>query len=124
MWTYSQSTGELKQNGKLMGTGYSGRNVPGGPQGRNNPELEAMPNIGPVPRGRYTIPNPVKVAHNSPPVFPLAPKGHNAHGRTGFQIHGNNVKNDASRGCIILDFPVRTAIKKTLKKDREIEVTR
>ncbi len=39
--------------------------------------------------------------------FRLAPKGHDAHGRSGFQIHGNNVKNDASRGCIIMDFPVR-----------------
>ena len=122
MWTYSQSTGELKQNGKRIGTGYSGRNVPDGPQGRNNPDLEATPNVGPIPRGRYLIKNPLRVPYHAPPVFPLAPQGHNAHGRSGFQIHGNNVKNDASQGCIILDYPIRAAIQRTLLQDAELEV--
>ena len=123
VWTYSQATGELKQDGKLVGTGYSGRNVPDGPQGRDNPELEGLPNVGPIPRGLYNIKNPIPVAHNAPPVFPLTPNGHDARGRSGFQIHGNNVRNDASRGCIIMDFPVRAAIRKTIKKDSKLEVT-
>lgn len=122
MWTYSQSTGELSKDGKSIGTGYSGRNVQDGPQGRNNPELEATPDVGPIPRGLYTIGDPVKVQNNAPPVFPLTPDGHDACGRSGFEIHGNNVRNDASRGCVILDFPVRVAIEALLKEDHSIEV--
>ena len=33
----------------------------------------------------------------------LTPLGHNALGRTGFMIHGNNVQDNASQGCVILD---------------------
>jgi hypothetical protein len=55
--------------------------------------------------------------------MPLTPEGHAAHGRSGFQIHGNNVRNDASHGCIILDFPVRVAIENALQQNRVIEVT-
>lgn len=123
MWIYSQSTGQLKRGGTLMGTGYSGRNVPDWPQGRDNPDLEILPDVGPIPRGQYTIGDPIQVPHHAPPVFPLTPQGHDAHGRSGFQIHGNNVQNDASHGCIILDFPVRTAIQKALADDRGLQVT-
>lgn len=123
MWTYSQSKRELRHDGKLIGMGYSGRNVPGGPQGRNNPALEALRDVGPIPRGPYIVGDPIAVPHHAPPVFPLTPNGHTAHGRTGFQIHGNNVQNDASHGCIILDFPIRTAINATLAADRALEVT-
>ncbi len=123
MWTYSQKTGALRRDGTPMGTGYSGRNVRNGLRGRNNPDLEATPDVGPIPRGHYRIGDPVSVPHHAPPVFPLSPQGHQAHGRSGFQIHGNNVQNDASHGCIILDYPVRTAILKTLAEDRALEVT-
>jgi hypothetical protein len=123
MWTYSQSTGQLRHDGTLKGGGYSGRNVPDGPQGRNNPDLESLPDVGPIPRGGYMIGDPIVVARHAPPVFALTPKGHDAHGRTSFLIHGNNVQNDASHGCIILDYPVRTAINESLQTDRAIEVT-
>jgi len=123
MFAYSQSTGEFQQNGKLIGTGYSGHNVPDGPQGRNSPDLESVPDVGPIPRGHYTIGDPVSIPNHAPPVFPLSPAGVPPYGRTGFLIHGNNVQNDASRGCIILDYPVRTAIEDALESGRELEVT-
>ena len=123
MWTYSQTTGTLSQDGTFVASGYSGRDVPGGPQGRNNPELESMPNVGPIPRGNYAIGTPVPVPNHAPPVFPLTPVGHDAHGRSGFLIHGNNVHNDASRGCIILDYPYRRLLEESLSADRSLEVT-
>ena len=122
MFTYSQATGELFQDGKLIGTGYSGRNIPDGPQGRNNPGLESVRDVGPIPRGLYTIDDPVSVPNHAFPVFALIPHGQPPYGRTGFLIHGNNVQNDASRGCIILDFPARTAVEEALQNDRELEV--
>jgi hypothetical protein len=43
-WTYAQKTGELQQDGKNVATGYSGA----GP-GKNNPEMENIRNVGPIP---------------------------------------------------------------------------
>lgn len=40
----------------------------------------------------------------------LTPAGHNALGRSGFMIHGNNVQNNASQGYIILGPSIRQQI--------------
>lgn len=40
----------------------------------------------------------------------LTPIGHNALGRSGFMIHGNNVQNNASQGCIIPGSAIRQQI--------------
>jgi len=82
-----------------------------------------MPNVGPIPRGNWAIGDPVQIPNHAPPVFPLSPVGHDAHGRTGFLIHGNNVANDASRGCIIMDYPYRRLVEASLSKDRALAVT-
>ncbi len=59
MWTFSQSTGELKQDGEADGRRLLRPQRPRRTRkGRNNPDLEALPNIGPIPRGRYTIGTP------------------------------------------------------------------
>lgn len=99
MWTYRQSTGELiDAAGEIVAEGYSGHSA-----GRNNPALESEHNVGPVPRGSYTILSPRDTPTHGPFVMPLSPAPGNAmHGRSGFLIHGNNQSNDASTGCIIL----------------------
>ena len=40
-WEYSQSTGQLRHNGTLIATGYSGAGMNSG-TGRNNPAMEAV----------------------------------------------------------------------------------
>ena len=42
----------------------------------------------------------------------LAPRGHRAHGRDGFMIHGDNpaLNFSASQGCIILGLVLRELI--------------
>lgn len=40
----------------------------------------------------------------------LTPLGHNALGRTGFMIHGNNIQDNASQGCVILGPTIRQQI--------------
>lgn len=44
-WTYAQETGDLQQDGKHISTGYSGAN-----EGKNNPAMDNVPNVGPIPR--------------------------------------------------------------------------
>jgi hypothetical protein len=114
-WEYSQSTGQLHriQNGARthIGTGYSGINA-----GLNNPGMENIANTGPIPRGMWTIGTPRRSPNTGPHVLDLSPNGHNAHGRTSFQIHGDNTTpqpNDASNGCIILPRNLRETISRS-----------
>lgn len=105
MWVYDQKTGNLTRNEKLVGLGYSGTG-----EGRNNPASEAVPNVGPIPRGLYSIGKAYAHPKLGPVVMNLDPIGHNALGRTAFRIHGDNAKHDASEGCVILGPSVRRLI--------------
>lgn len=89
----------------VIGIGYSGTG-----DGKNNPEMEAVRMIGPLPRGDYEIGPIYDTLHLGPRVMPLTPIGHDALGRSGFFIHGDNAKHDASHGCIILPRGVRELI--------------
>lgn len=104
-WTYNQRTGQLKRNGTLVGTGYSGTGT-----GRNNPLYEGTRRLGPIPRGQYRIGASRNSARTGPHIMDLTPVGHNAQGRTAFEIHGDNSTHNASEGCIILPRAVRDRI--------------
>ncbi|MBN1669662.1 MAG: DUF2778 domain-containing protein [Kiritimatiellae bacterium] len=108
-WEYDQSSGELRHNGILVSTGYSGAGMSAA-TGRNNPDMENVANAGPIPQGQWTIGQPFDSDTTGPNVLPLSPIGHNAHGRTAFQIHGNNNTNNASTGCIIMGPAIRQQI--------------
>jgi hypothetical protein len=97
MYTYHQRTGQLLEDGAPVGYGYSGAG-----EGRHNPDLEHVRNVGPIPRGRYRISPAFTHQTKGPIVMRLTPACHDAHKRSGFLIHGNNTANDASQGCIIL----------------------
>lgn len=108
MWTYGQLTGSLR--GAIIGIiahGYAGAGA-----GKNNPDMDDVPNTGPLPRGDYTIGRPYDSSH-SPYTLRLTPHPKNVmHGRAGFLIHGDSVKNPgtASQGCIILPRAIRQKI--------------
>lgn len=119
MWTYQQDNGLLTRDGVHCGTGYSGHG-----EGRNNPAMEAVRNVGPIPRGKYTIgpffDDPSKPATATTPahsgkgpiVCHLIPDSSNEmRGRAGFMIHGNNATNDASHGCIIFARLLRELVR-------------
>jgi hypothetical protein len=134
-WEYNQTTGELRlvassvdggtpaavdggtpaaanggTNGQLVGTGYSGRGTTF-QQGRNNPSMQGVVDTGPIPTGRYNIGTAFNdVGGTGPNSLPLTPVDHNALGRTGFRIHGNNSANDASHGCVIMGPTIRQQI--------------
>jgi hypothetical protein len=109
MWTYEQSTGRLENDGTDVQMGYSGH----GP-GLNNPEMQNVPDVGPLPRGRYTI---------SPPFEPA--KDNAMFGRSLFRIHGDNhqMNHTASDGCIVIGYATRCHIgDAVLKGDDQLEV--
>lgn len=116
-WEYSQSTGQLSRDGQPIGIGYSGRGT-----GRNNPALERMRNLGPIPQGRYRIGTQYTHPTKGPITMTLTPVAHTAHGRTHFLIHGDSTRHpgDASEGCIVLNRHVRQTI--AASGDTEIRI--
>ena len=115
-WNYKQSTGELTHNDSSW-TGYSGTG-----EGRNNPAMQDVPDVGPIPEGTFNI----GLAYNDPRLGPcvmhLDPTPDtNTYGRSLFRIHGNNPENDASHGCVIFGPVVRNLI--STSDDRILVVT-
>lgn len=114
-WIYSQSSGQLSRDGELIATGYSGAGA-----GRNNPAEQAVPNVGPIPQGHYLIGPEFDAPIQGPCTMRLSPNGHDALGRDGFLIHGDNATHDASTGCVILPLEARQQI--AASEDRDLEV--
>lgn len=105
--TYEQTTGAFRRDdGSLIAVGYSGAR----PQGVNNPAMQAVHNVGPIPQGLYSIGPPFQAVVQGPCTMRLTPVGHDALGRTDFLIHGNNADNNASTGCIVLPPEAREQI--------------
>lgn len=109
MWTYEQASGELFKDGLKIGTGYSGFG-----EGKNNPKLEATPDIGPIPAGLWSIWGPpFDSSDHGPYVLRLEPAiATITFGRSGFLIHGDSLEHpgEASKGCVILDRATRTRV--------------
>jgi hypothetical protein len=107
MYKYSQITHKLSCNGAVLGFGYSGTGT-----GRDNPAMERVANVGPIPRGTYRVGPAYDDPHLGPCAMHLDPQpGTNTFGRSLFRIHGSNATNDASHGCIILEPQIRHAIR-------------
>lgn len=107
MWVYQQSTGILQHDGDFIAEGYSGHGA-----GVNNPALESTPNTGPIPAGQWKIGRDFTHPTKGQICMRLSPEGHDAHGRAGFLIHGDNkaMNRTASHGCIILPRVTRVRI--------------
>ncbi len=108
-WLYVQSTGELcDASGQIIAKGYSGFG-----KGKNNPDLQQVPDIGPIPCGIYEILPPRDTPTHGPFVLPLQPDAANQmFERSGFLIHGDSIKmpGTASYGCIIMPRAIREGI--------------
>lgn len=105
---YSQSTGGISRDGLVVGTGYSGAGY-----GKNDPECEQIPNVGPIPRGGYLIGIPFDDPKLGPHVMKLTPYPANEmYGRSGFYMHGDDMARpgDGSEGCIVMSRDVRDIV--------------
>lgn len=128
-WIYHQRTGELDHNGKSLGEGWSGHGA-----GKYNPDMQNRPDIGPIPRGTYTVEPPFDYrrtpAHphgTGPYSMRLVPNPHNnMFGRSGFLIHGASTNSkhygQESDGCVILQRWLRQRIWSS--GDHSLEVVR
>ena len=117
-WTYEQRTGWLSHDGEKVSRGYSGAK-----EGKNNPEMQDVANVGPIPEGKYEIGEPSDTKTHGPYVLHLTPDAANEmYGRSGFLIHGDSVVNPgtASEGCIIQPRAVREQVWNS--GDRDLEV--
>lgn len=103
--TYEQSTGLWKsEDGRVLAQCYSGAG-----EGKNNPDLEQVIDVGPVPVGWYTLQEPEytepgEMSPHGPYVVPLKPDtGNTMFHRGGFLVHGDNVHapGTGSEGCVI-----------------------
>ncbi len=102
LWLYVQDTGAVYYDRAYVTTGYSGRG-----QGVNNSDLQDRSNVGPIPRGLWSMGR----IQQTPTVHSirLNPGAETETARSGFLIHGGNrdAGRTASRGCIILPRHVR-----------------
>lgn len=108
-WGYSVKNGWVLHNGIIAGVGYSGHG-----SGLDNPAQDCRAGVGPIPAGVWQIGTFFDHPHLGPIVSHLAPtQGTDTFGRTGFFIHGDNVKcnHSASHGCIILPRSLREKIR-------------
>lgn len=116
---YRQVSGCFSQEGKgIIGNGYAGN----GP-GLNNPSMQNVPEVGPLPAGKYTIGPAYHHEHLGPLTMDLTPDPANEMFRRDlFRIHGRKTAGDktSSKGCIVLDREVREAISECA--DRELTV--
>ena len=118
-WTFNQKTGELQQDGRHVANGYSGAG-----QGKNNPDLQHVRNVGPIPQGEWTVAGPpVDSAEHGPYVLRLEPSdATETFGRSGFLMHGDSktAPGTASHGCVIMPKFVREEVWQS--GDRTLEV--
>ena len=114
MWKYVIPTGELfdAAGNKITSFGYSGGNCGKNPEGKNNPLMVSVKNIGPLPPGLYTFGQPVPQSHLGPFAIPLIPDAANVMmGRGDFYVHGDTTPSgNASEGCIILPRAIRNQL--------------
>jgi hypothetical protein len=125
---FAQDTGRWYNDaGSLLGVGYSGGNKGNDPEGVNNPALQNLACVGPLPCGFYKIGQPYDHATCGPYFMPLTPApGNTMYGRGGFGVHGDDVRfpgqKKASDGCIILALGVRQEIGGNLAVNDDLEV--
>lgn len=106
MWTYQQSTGQLRHEGELASIGYAG--MP--PNGKNNPAAQNIHDVGPIPQGFYTPQAPINHPQLGPYAIRLVQDATNEmFGRDGFFMHSDSMAHPgrASEGCIVIALSAR-----------------
>jgi len=115
-WKWEQAKGRLLDpNNNFVCLGYSGFE-----QGKNNPQMQNVRDVGPLPCGVWQIGELVPYGHQlGPNVLPLSPQpGTDTFGRDGFFIHGDSIEHpgDGSHGCIVLPPWARMDIARSMDK--------
>jgi hypothetical protein len=119
-WTWLSRFGILcGPSGLVIAVGYSGHAA-----GLNNPALQNVVDVGPLPEGDFAIGDPVDGTHLGDGAMPLAAlPGTDTHGRSELWLHQDNVQHNesASEGCGILPLSALKAI--AASPDRTLHVS-
>jgi hypothetical protein len=115
MWVFSQSDGSLYRIFNIQPIRFNSvsKGYAGAGNGKNNPAMQNVRNVGPLPRGLYTIFSPIDSVKHGPTALPLVPDPKNdMMGRDDFMIHGDSTEAPgcASEGCIVMAKIVRELI--------------
>lgn len=110
MWTFNRSQGKIIAPDGQTYSAYSGHG-----EGVNNPALESVHNVGPIPGGLWDIGAPQDTVTHGSYVLPLTPHSDTVtYGRSGFLIHGDSLahagERTASLGCVIVAHTVRVLV--------------
>lgn len=116
--TYDQCTGAFiiwspVDDGGIERVQYEATGYAGKGRGRNEPDLEYLHRIGPLPKGKYAVRGPADHPRLGRFVFRLDRIDDGpTFGRGGFYIHGDSRSDpgEASEGCIVLDRDARDAV--------------
>lgn len=123
-WTHPDTAGYDQLSGKLYAR-FHGRDLmvacySGHGAGYNNPAMEDVKNVGPIPAGFYRIEDWEDHPRLGPCVCHLVPMCETTgldlkdiHGRSGFFLHGDSqhMNHTASDGCIVANLATREAIR-------------
>lgn len=105
-YTFEQVTGDLlNETNTIDAHGYAGREA-----GKNNPDMQDVKGIGPLPRGWYTAQAPSDDPVVGKYAMRLIPDTSNEmFGRNSFFMHGDSTEHPglASHGCIVMPRSVR-----------------
>ena len=109
--TYSQSSGALTGADKgVVSQGWAGNG-----EGKNNPAMQEVHEVGPLPQGLYDL-GPWEQFHPGlgPLVCRLTQVEGETFGRDGFFIHGASMGHygEESKGCIVLPRSQRELVQK------------
>jgi hypothetical protein len=110
MWIYEQATGRLlTPDISHIATGYAGGNEGKNPEGKNNPDMQCIPDVGPLPRGIYYMQEPVEHRLGLFAIPLLPDKNNDMCGRGGFYCHGDKISDpgNGSEGCIVMPNEIR-----------------
>ena len=89
-WTFHHSTGKLcNRADQCVANGYSGM----AGTGKNNPAMQNVMMVGPIPRGGYMIETPFNDPIHGPYAMHLTPDAANVmYGIDGFLMHGDSLE--------------------------------
>jgi hypothetical protein len=109
MLKYDRRTGYLtRSGGSLLGIGWAGQG-----KGYNNPAMDDVDKVGPLPAGFYTLQEPHDSPRTGKYTMNLLPDPSNdMKGRSLFRCHGANADHPAtsSEGCIVQLHGTRVAM--------------
>jgi hypothetical protein len=122
MFLFNRLAGQILRGSDSESLGVIASAYSGYGEGKNNPSMQNVANVGPLPSGWYTMEtimddngNAIEYEDKMPPVIRLIPDTDTEmFGRAGMLMHGDFVnpllQGTASHGCIVEDHTTRAFI--------------